>query len=1113
MIFKFLFTLAAILPLILSADLAVEQQGDNFVIKRDGKVLFESVWAETSVPLKKLPVKSSFVTLKDGSKVWNKWCEERGNRFRWEIADKSNNTIEITLSGENEVYDTNLVRMLYLNMPKNLWIGKKYDALNTNGRGWRPLSSTFSNKTKGVYRWLACDGIILDFNPIGPTDYCMMYKVGVIKGQWSVHVKKNQIRLAAGSELYQYGGLTGAKIVIREGVNSDYDKLHSMRTYVYNQHLFPNRLYCFGAQKFGKIYTAGNQKFDAKKQFGWTDSAALPAARIGSPEGAYYAHVYGEGKRTFKISGLTNGFYVANVGAGNYSGADNKFNVIVNGEKIASEISVKPRTAWIGSKTFHVQNGTVEFTLDGKYILSVIALQPVLFDSEDYSIKRGLWVTDGYEPSVIYRNENYAKPVNFVFSSEVITLPVPGTELAKNPREPERPVLHQNLDNEEFAWLRNINSVKMLGHAATMAEMDDPQRLERYMTETLKGKNYTSIELSGMHTRHTYFSHLERSKAAVGRFVKAAHKHNVKLFDHHSATILWNCDGGPRVLTERLHHLSRAYIDQLPTFQFCPNNPLYQKVYFEYLADLVRLGVDGFQLDEFNYWKHSCACSYCRNEFHRATGCHLPVNELDKNIDNPDSELWKRWSTWRDVSITNCFIAMRKHLNKINPKLVLRNYTTHYGYITRTRRTTNLGWDLFDQSRVLDWVGTEVMTRNVIQTSRSLLPFRRTQNIFTLAYGMPVDAWYYVHDWPSAYFAWGIANMTGQSGMKPSFLTRPADGADFERFNAQKFNMKRVGSKTIAQAALLFSPDSRDWNKRISYPGELYGLAQTLETLHIPYEFIGNMSLKPEMLKKYKILAVSGAGCLSDQDIAAIKEFARAGGIVYMTTVAGLYTQYGMPRKEWPFKEVFNFAPAPKTRKVHALKGYRMTVKPINRPLGNFMPRGVKKPNLMQMRAKYGKGEMIYCALAIASELYEGEVMPAHKWSYRHDAELQKFYQKDLLNIFKPAAVWQVDAPEKVFTSLWQEKDGSTVIHFINAQGSCMNPGQVTGLQAPNPPFPPITRDITFTIAKPNCREVMAYSPDFEGGRALKFKQNKNNTVTVTLPKELFKVYAMIRMR
>ena len=177
------------------------------------------------------------------------------------------------------------------------------------------------------------------------------------------------------------------------------------------------------------------------------------------------------------------------------------------------------------------------------------------------------------------------------------------------------------------------------------------------------------------------------------------------------------------------------------------------------------------------------------------------------------------------------------------------------------------------------------------------------------------------------------------------------------------------------------------------------------------------------------------------------------------------------------------------------------------------MPRVIKKANYLRTRAAYGKGEMIYCSLAIAGELYEPEVMPLQKWVYRHDEKLQQLYQTELKLIFKPANIWQINAPEKVFTSLWQEQDGSIVVHLLNAQGSCMQPGGVTGLYAPKNPFPPVTEDITFVIAKKGCKNVTAYSPDFEGGRSLKFKKLKNNNVSVTLPKELMKVYTMIRLQ
>ncbi len=76
-----------------------------------------------------------------------------------------------------------------------------------------------------------------------------------------------------------------------------------------------------------------------------------------------------------------------------------------------------------------------------------------------------------------------------------------------------------------------------------------------------------------------------------------------------------------------------------------------------------------------------------------------------------------------------------------------------------------------------------------------------------------------------------------------------------------------------------------------------------------------------------------------------------------------------------------------------------------------------------------------------------------------------------------------------------------------------MKPGDKLLHPAPATPFPPIPQDITFTIPVPNCREVLAYSPDFDGGKVLSFTSNAaDNTVTVTVPKGLFQTYLLIRL-
>jgi len=71
-----------------------------------------------------------------------------------------------------------------------------------------------------------------------------------------------------------------------------------------------------------------------------------------------------------------------------------------------------------------------------------------------------------------------------------------------------------------------------------------------------------------------------------------------------------------------------------------------------------------------------------------------------------------------------------------------------------------------------------------------------------------------------------------------------------------------------------------------------------------PYEMLGEMSLKAEGLAKYKVLYIGASGCLSDRDLAAIKEFAKAGGTVHLSTNAGGYDELGLKRKKWAFAEI-----------------------------------------------------------------------------------------------------------------------------------------------------------------------------------------------------------------
>ena len=690
---------------------------------------------------------------------------------------------------------------------------------------------------------------------------------------------------------------------------------------------------------------------------------------------------------------------------------------------------------------------------------------------------------------------------------ENIDLPVPGTELAEKPTPTPKPVLVPDPSLPGLAWLRNVKFSSMLGNSHTLAELDDPDVRRRYLDEELNGRNYNAAMVSGMHSRHTYFNHIGRGIQAMGRIADDLHSRGLKLIDHHDATLLWHSDSGLRTLVERLPEMCRGTEDNLPGFQFCPTNPVFKETYYSYLRNLIKAGVDGFQIDELQYWPYGCACVHCREQFHKDTGCQLPMNELDKSIGDVNSPLWKIWLDWRMNSVTNWFVEFRRRNMDIKPDLVLSIYTTHWGF-TRSNPRNKACSDLVSLSRAMNLFGTEVMTRNVMQSSRPLIPYRKMKNIITLEHGSPVWGWYYNSDWKTDYFAWAVSNMVGQSSLlsdiKPSPETPP-----YKEFNGSASNMKREGAQVIAKAALLFSAQSRDWNSVLGFEGELFGLAQTMEDLHIPYEMLGDTALQEKYLSKYSILAIGSSGCLSDDNVADIKKFAEDGGTVYLTTIAGMFDEMGTFRQAWPFQDVFGFGFSPEgsREKLSEVGGVALP----GQMIAYASPADTGNP--LHVERKYGKGLFIYCSVPVASQFYARECTPPNKWNYNPDMTLYRMFCEELGKVFAGSTVWETNAPSGVYTALWREDDGAVVVHFLNATGTNIKFGEAMAFNAPDPAYPDIATDIQFTIPAANATTAYAASPDYEGDRPLEMKDNGDGTVTVTLPKELIKRYTQVRIK
>ena len=319
--------------------------------------------------------------------------------------------------------------------------------------------------------------------------------------------------------------------------------------------------------------------------------------------------------------------------------------------------------------------------------------------------------------------------------------------------------------------------------------------------------------------------------------------------------------------------------------------------------------------------------------------------------------------------------------------------------------------------------------------------------------------------------------------------------------------MKRDGAEPVAQIALLFSAPSRDWNRNIGFEAGLFGMAQELEALHIPYEMIANISLRPEILSKYKVLSIGSSACLSDRELEAIKEFARQGGTVLLNTVAGLCDEAGVERKEWPFREQFGFAPVYYTKwtatdwdGAHSEKPVRIFLKPGS-------------ANLLHEERPLGKGRFIYCALDVAGQFAAAEKSANEKWTFTPDKPLEEAYRSYLKRLLATDACWEINAPDQLYTAIWKEADGTLAIHFLNATGAKPQPGEVLDGLAPKPAFPDLPSDITFRLLAEKATHVTAASPSFEGKKELAFVKDADGTITVTLPAELAKQYVVVKIK
>lgn len=1128
-----------------AGDFTLTSHDDSFSVDFRGKTII----ASSEFTLNGQPIfqagelTAESKTLDDGGAALNIWSQDPARRFRQEaVISADGNRVEINMQFDYQAYSFEEDKIVgyVLRVPFERLDGVEFDGIT--GRSFKTVEihdkvpAKFGNLAPDRMRMfapkLAEGDLLFDFDARGVCTYSDV-TCNTIVSQWQVTHSDNNpdfMQFIASVPIHSYGGGISAKLVLTAGGLKEFRKYHVRTNYSYYDAMPAQKLYSFGATTVGSRYTKLDLTKALDEQDGWIEQADAQII-TGTNTGAFYSAVAGTQPAKLKVQGLSPGFYFVTAGIGNFDGAGNNFDIAVNGETLAENIEVNAGDAASITRVFKLETGDAEISFNGNWRISTLGFQHLLSLYEDFSFERGFWVTQGFEPSVMYRYQDFATPPKFVTGRTDFHLP----DQALSQPKPRSLVYDKAMLSPDaqkaMAW-RYQAVIGEFGPAndGTFQEFNGPGLLERRM-ESAKADNLNVIIISGLLARHDYPNHLDFVRKMLARITEEAHKKDIRIMDHIDFVLLWNKDAGFRVAAEHPDWLARELTTMLPSTDFCFNNHSRNAAFHEFFKKWIAdTGIDGMMVDEANFTgANFCGCGDCRRDFTNDTGCEWPANELaEEQVDEKgklsSTALAKIFRTWRTKRVGDWWVSLRHAIEKDYPAFCFLCYTTHYG-LTDGYAANHYGADLMQVGLAVDFLGTEIMSRNVWASYRSIFAYRKAKNLFHLACDAPIFGCVYSPGgWDVAYAGWALNNMNGQITWAEA-LRCPEGASNFYLFGDRNMDLTRV--KSEADVAILFSSQGRNNGLRMNYRQELFGIAQMLGDMHVNYDIISDKSLSAEMLASYKLLFVAASAPLSDDQIKVIRDFSERGGHVILGPIAAIADEYSNMREEWPFADLFGFEPSERASKVSELAlDNGETLQPAeNIPAFLPNPRDMKmQPSSVTMvwgktripaifSAPLGDGKVKFMPLAIASQTVQEECTPPRKFDYEKDPATYRAFEYLLADIIKDAnaGTWQCQAPEQVLATLY--RDGKQLYaHFFNATGVKLKKDDVVPVYIPDGAFPHPKEDIVFTLPDASLSVAEAASPDFDGWKELVLEKDENG-VKVILPKELLTVYTMVRVR
>ena len=1036
----------------------------------------------------------SDISMGDGWQTNNVWSERSSLPYRREIGlSPDGKKIEVNFQSHQDALMTNYPSPTIsykIFVPLSALNNSTWEAFTGRSYNAKWSSGTLNTETPdGNFigtsaRWISFTTprgkITFDFNPQGVTTY-FSSGTNTIHSQWSVTKKGNMLELAFAVNATNYGGALTGKLTIFEGDKSDYLKHHAVTYYHYFSETPKEKLFCFGDKSSKAFTNAGIKGFDAKEGYGWNNPDGLQQTG-GVMTGSLYTSVTSAKSNTFTTNNLRPGLYLVTIRSGAPDKKAGPFNILLNGEKIFDNINVdKGKSANLTCVRW-IEGGKADILFKGDWALSVLGFQLFMHTEEDFEFRRGFWINkNGYCPDVMFSNYYNTPPV---YGKSITFSPLAGKveEISEIPELPELETALPDQSSKELSW-RYSSPLGTMGpdNAGSFNEFNTPALIKQRLGQ-VKAGGTEAVILNGFLSRHTFPVHLKRVEKNIRQTVKAGHKMGLKFIDHQDLTVLWNMDMGFRFLAEHPEFLQHTQTDGMPTWGICPVNPFFKDDYFfPYILKHIRkTKIDGLMIDECTFHGNNyCNCEHCRSAFTKTTGLVLPDDETSPLLRNRNSKLWKAWIEWRKHAIAQWRIDLSKATHQINPYFCNLQYYSEGGFI-KDGASYEQGGDLSLSAKSMDFLGTEIMSRDLWDNYRYNFASRHMYNSLHETYNSPVFGLVYpIGQFNYALIGWAMNNMIAQV----TWSLSDHDGAEkMNAYTGWKENMNNRTAKSFADIAILFSRKTRDWSLKgkATYPNEVMGTSQFLTERHIQHTFILDDALLNQDLSRFRVLLAPGMDCISDEQAAKLKQYVSNGGTLYLTGEAGQLTSYGEPRPVWAFADVFGFSALSETD---------------------------AEPEM-----KLGKGRIVYSAKKYGINDFCNSFTIGDTYNFTPDATLTSSHEVVLRKVIGNKRSFEaVSMPPRVLTSVYTDERGGkkmTMVHLLNATGVKIKNGDT--LPLPEHAWEDIKEDMSFEISLPSISESYYATPDSPGHKPIQTVKVSNGRYRIVVPKGTVEKYGIV---